>query len=323
MNWSMRTLGLALGLVVAAPQLAVAEDPWTVGVSNKQQDKANALYEEGNNLFAQDAHAPALDKYRAAVAIWNHPRIRFNLAVTLIRLDRPLEAAEELEQALRFGDKPFKKDLYQQALDYQKLLAGRVGYIEASCKQKGAQVLLDGKPWFACPGEQKMRVMAGEHAIIGELRDYVPDGPSKIVVAGGGVTKHQVKLKPLDSAVELRYPMPRWVPITIAITGGVIGLAGAATYLAGKDQMNEFNTNFREACPDGCAKDLSDNPALRDQRDGAVLKGNLGIGMIIGGGAVLVGGIVMTAVNRPKRILPKFEIAPTESGMAAATSWSF
>jgi hypothetical protein len=319
----VKTLIIALGLTLAAPQLAAAEDPWATGVPDAQQDQANAIYEEGNALFAQDAHAPALEKYRAAIALWDHPRIRFNLAVTLIRLDRPLEAAEELEQALRFGDKPFKKDLYQQALDYQRLLQGRVGYIEASCDHKGAQVLLDGKPWFACPGAQKVRVMAGEHALVGELRDFVPDGPSKIVVAGGGVSTHKVRLKPIASAVELRYPLPRWVPITLAITGGVVGLAGAGTYLAGKTQMSEFEDNFAIECPMGCAKDLSDNLPLREQRDSAELKGTLGVGMMITGGAVFVGGLVMIVVNRPKRILPSLEVAAGANGMAASTSWSF
>ena len=43
----------------------------------------------------------------------------------------------------------------------------------------------------------------------------------------------------------------------------------------------------------GCVKDLSDNPALRDQRDSAELKGTIGITMMVAGGAVAVGGFVM------------------------------
>ena len=59
--------------------------PWAMGVPQDVQDKAKALYEEGNTLFAQQAHAPALEKYKQAIALWEHPLIRFNMAVTEIR----------------------------------------------------------------------------------------------------------------------------------------------------------------------------------------------------------------------------------------------
>jgi len=77
--------------------------PWARDVPAAQQERARALFEDGNQLFAQQAHGPALDRYRAAVALWDHPMIRFNMAVTEIRLDRVLDAAEDLQAALRFG----------------------------------------------------------------------------------------------------------------------------------------------------------------------------------------------------------------------------
>lgn len=316
-------IGLIAGLIVVQARPAAADvKPWAVGVPEATQDKANAIFEEGNQLFAQQAHAPALEKYKAALALWDHPLIRFNLAVTLIRLDRPLEAADELEKALRFGDAPFKKDLYQQALDYQALLKGRVGYIEATCDQTGAAVLLDGKPWFACPGTQKIRVMAGEHALVGELRNFLTSS-QRIVVAGGATATEKVKLVPLESAVILKYPYRRWIPYTITGAGAAIGLGGLAVWLAGRSQMNDFEDNFARDCPMGCQKDLSDKPLLRDLRDSAELKGKIGISMMVAGGAVTVGGIVMAIINRPQRILPKIEVAPTAGGMAASTHWSF
>ena len=81
--------------------------------------QANALFAEGNQLFAQQAHAPALEKYKAAIALWDHPLIRFNMAVTEIRLDRILEAADDLDERCATATTPFTPELYQQALDYQ------------------------------------------------------------------------------------------------------------------------------------------------------------------------------------------------------------
>src|SRR5256885_1234001 len=125
---------------------------WMRGVSAEQQAQANALFAQANDLFAQQAHAPAVEKYRAALALWDHPLIHFNLAVTLIRLDRILEADDELERALRFGPEPFPAEQYGEALDYKALLDGRVGEIIAICDQPGVRVMVDGKPWFEGPG---------------------------------------------------------------------------------------------------------------------------------------------------------------------------
>ena len=80
----MKTLVVLLALAGTA----YADDPWAQGVPLANQKAANKLFAEANQLFAQQAHGPALEKYKAAIAIWDHPLIRFNMAVTEIRLDR-------------------------------------------------------------------------------------------------------------------------------------------------------------------------------------------------------------------------------------------
>src|ERR1700733_8189364 len=118
----MKQLVIAIVLILSTHR-AGAEPEWAKGVPAETQAQANKLFAEANQLFAQQAHAPALEKYRAAIALWDHPMIRYNMAVTLIRLDRILEAADNLEKALRFGQTPFSTpELYQQALDYQALV---------------------------------------------------------------------------------------------------------------------------------------------------------------------------------------------------------
>jgi hypothetical protein len=324
----------ALLLFLVAPAIAMADGaapapeppqakPWANGVPEATQKQASALYEEGNTLFAQQAHAPALEKYRAAVALWDHPLIQFNLAVTLIRLDRILEAAEHLEKALRYREAPYTRELFQQAQDYQRLVEGRVGFVEVSCAQAGAKVLIDGKRWFTCPGTQKMREMAGEHTLVGELDGFLTASQPLIVLGGTTVSK-KVELQRLETAVKLVYPHRPWIPWTIMLAGAATGLVGGGVWFAGRGQMKTFDENFASECTTtGCAKDLSDHLALRDQRDAARLKGTIGITMMIAGGAVMVGGIVMTAMNRPKRVLPNVEVIPGEGGVKAQVGWSF
>lgn len=309
-------------LVCMTSTNAWADESWEQGVPQDKRDRAQALFGEGNALFAQQAHQAALDKYKAAIALWDHPLIRFNIAVTEIRLDRILDAAIDLDAALRFGAEPFTPELYQQAVDYQKLVAGRVGTIEASCEEPGAQVLFDGKPWFACPGTQKQRVLTGEHVVVGEKRDYLTIS-RRIVVAGNATATTKLALLPLEDVVRVEYPTRRWLPWTMAGAGVAIALGGVGFWFAGRSQMDQFDADFETRCPMGCDLTLSTVPDLVRDRDSAELKGDIGVTMMIAGGAVAVGGAVWTILNRPRRVLPTTEIAPIHGGMTARVRWRF
>lgn len=308
----------------SADPVSTEPKPWAQGVPQNVQDEASALYEEGNTLFGLQAHQPALEKYKAALKLWDHPLIRFNLAVTEIRLDRIIEAADDLETSLRYGEKPFKKELYQSALDYQALIKGRVGYIEASCDQTGAKLILDGKPWFSCPGKKKLRVLAGEHTIVGEKQGFLSYS-DKFVVEGGGVAQQNAKLVPFDSAVVLKYKYRRWIPWTMVGMGVAVGLAGAGTWFLGKNQMDQFEADFTQQCQDGCEPGLtaSEHRALAAQRDSAVFKGQVGIGMMAVGGGVMVTGLILAIANRPTRVLPNVEVAPKAGGAITTVGWQF
>jgi hypothetical protein len=310
-------------VLMLAPRVAVADTPpWAQGVSKATQDKANALFAEANQLFAQRAHAPALEKYEQAIALWDHPLIRFNMAVTLIHLDRILEAADQLELALRYGEKPFDAEHYQQALDYQTLIAGRVGYIEASCTQPGAHVSLDGKPWFQCPGTQKQRVLSGEHVVGGDQPGFVASS-QHLFATGGAVTTARVALVSLDSAVVLHYPVQRWVPWSVGAAGAAVALAGLAVWLDGKDMLDNFNSNFATTCASGCPSNLAGQPYLESERSGAKLRGEIGVSMIAAGGAAAAAGVTWAIINKPHRELPAIEAAPTRGGATASVGWRF
>jgi hypothetical protein len=318
----IRTVCLAIGLAIAMPAHAETDEPWAVAVPTEQQDRANAVFAEGNLLFAQLAHAAALEKYKAALALWDHPMIRFNMAVTLVRLDRILEAADELERALRFGDKPFPPDLYEQARDYQALIKKQLGYIEIACPDPDTHILLDGKPWFDGPGTRTLRVTTGEHTIDAQRIGYLPYART-VVVAGGKTVTEQVKLVSIESAVTLRYRHPRWMPWAVAGTGAAIAAGGLVVSLAGRRQMDRFATRFGKECPGGCEADLDMYPELAEERDSAHLKGTIGVSLMVAGGAIAVGGIVWVVLNRPQRTLPRIEVAPTAGGMTAVADWRF
>jgi hypothetical protein len=298
------------------------EPPWAAGVAEADQERANALFSEGNQLFAQLAHAAALAKYRAAIAIWDHPMIRFNMAVTLVRLDRMLEAADELEQALRYDAAPFTPELYQQALDYQNLVTRQLGHIDVRCDLSGAQVLLDGKPWFVGPGTKRVRVTAGEHVLVAAREGYMTVS-RQLLVPGGKTASEQLTLVPIETAVVVEYRHPRWLPWTVAGVGAGVALGGLGVWMMGKNRLDDFKQEFLRECPTGCESDLRMHAELADMQDRALLEGKIGVSMMIAGGALTAGGVVWAVMNRPIRRLPKLEVAPTHGGAAARAGWSF
>jgi hypothetical protein len=238
-----------------------------------------------------------------------------------------LEAAENLEAALRFGPSPFTPQLYQQAVDYLTLVKGRVGTIDATCDQSDVNVLLDGKPWFTCPGRREQRVLAGEHLIVGMREGFVPD-TRRIFITGGAKASRRVTLVTIESAVRYEYSSPRWLPYAVAGVGVVVGASGAAFWVAGRREMDRFDADFAEACsmPRGCDADLDTTDGerlLRAQRDGARLHSQIGVSMIAAGSAIAIGGVVWVLLNRPKRILPELDVPPTRDGVTARISWQF
>src|SRR4051812_45471360 len=111
---------IAAGVVTwALLGVTLAEEPprpWAAGVTQENQTRAFALFKEGNSLFTNAQYTTANLKYREALILWAHPAIQFNLAVSLIQIDKAVEASEMLDSALRFGEAPLGRDLYQQGL---------------------------------------------------------------------------------------------------------------------------------------------------------------------------------------------------------------
>src|SRR5262244_2857874 len=144
-------LGLAFIATVAIARPARADDqPWAVGVTDAQKKQAQTLLDQGNQLILEKKYADALDKYKAAVAVWNHPAIRFNMVRCEIQLQRPVDASDDLAQALKFGAAPLERATYEEALSYQILLANQIGDLDIHCEQQGVKVTLDGQALLTC-----------------------------------------------------------------------------------------------------------------------------------------------------------------------------
>src|SRR5687767_3372068 len=173
----MRSIAWALGALLLTTAVARAQQakPWAEGVSEEQQRRALVLYEQGNAEFEESRYPQALVRYEEAITHWDHPAIRFNMAVCLINLTRPLDAYRSLESALRHGEEPIGASAYQQGLNYRKLLEGQLGTLTVKCDAPGAEVTLDGRKLFTAPGEVTELMLAGEHQLVASKQGFLTE----------------------------------------------------------------------------------------------------------------------------------------------------
>lgn len=312
-------LALVVGFVAFAATARAEPDerPWAAGVPAERQAEARRRYDEGNLLFEQEKYAQALTIYRRAVELWDHPAIRYNMAVALIHLDQPLAAYQNLASALRFGAEPLQADVYTQAITYRKLLLGQLARLKIECKEPGVEVSLDGERVFIGPGEEERVLTPGTHQIVAAKPAYITLTRAVTLGAGGAVDE---VLEPMPMPVlepqrtERRWST--WKPWTVLGASAAVALAGIPLQLAANGSMDDYEKQVATACPAGCARNAVP-AAARDAESRAHLENGLAIGLFAAGGAAVAAGVVMVLLNQPHAVeSARVSVVPTGHGAA-------
>ena len=301
--------------VIAFALPARADDPpWAVGVSEEHKTAAEKLLDAGNALFLDHKYADALEQYRQALAEWDHPAIRFNMVRCLIQIDRPVEASDELDQALRYGAAPLGDSLYAEALGYRKLLAGQIAELEVTCRQPGVELRLDGHPLGKCPTDEKRRVAPASHQVAGTLAGYMTKSID-IVTLGGRQSKVDIELVPIAQATTIVHRWKAWIPWTVFAVGFAIEGAGGLLELQASSNMNAYDrTVSRECTPTPCPPGQPDPKLL----DSARLENRIAIGVMTAGAATIAAGAVMLYLNRGRTVVPDVEPRPAGATIGVA-----
>ena len=304
-----------LGVLCGAARGESTPPPWSVGVSEAQKAQAGRLLERGNTLFLEKKYAEALTEYRAAVAAWDHPAIRFNIVRCLIQLDRPAEAAENLRSSLRYGSAPLEDAVYTEAIAYEKLLNKQVADLSIACKQRGVTVTLDGQRAVTCPGTVTQRLSPGKHQLLGTGGGLLPRATELVLVGG----------KP--QAVELVLaPMPKSTGVGARSLGkaALVGGGGLVVVASGLGlwAWRSYRAPFPGHCTDSPTggRPLCDATGA-DALDHARLVGNVAtVAGGVGVAAVVTGALVMWRYPRTERTVT---VTADGSGAGVALSGSF
>jgi hypothetical protein len=273
--------------------------PWAAGVSQANQQQALQLFHDGNLNLNDGLFAKAAEKYREALKHWDHPAIHYNLALAQMNLDQPIDAYNNMQASLKFGEPPLQsKDKFDHAREYMLLLEKEIATVQVSCDKPGAKVTVDGRLAFVAPGKFETQVLVGKHTFVAEKQGYTTHINAPYIGPG---EKFRIELK-LYTAEELtRYKRKwdaTWMPwvvvgagVAIAGAGGLLEMSASSSYSDYDKQVAACNMNNQGCTP---------TAALTDLRSSGDTKKSFGYVAYGVGAAAIIAGATLLYINRPE-----------------------
>jgi hypothetical protein len=285
------------------------DEPWDRQTSGEARQRAQALFTQALDKHQQLLLGEALELYEQALALWDSPRTRWNLALVLESLGQYLRAHEELERARRWGA-ALDPELLRKVDDRMRALeTERLAGIETHREEPLAWITLDGQPWPRDAGRRSKLVLPGEHYIAARKPGYLP--VTRPVYVKAGEQARVALLMDEDRFLERRR-WPSWKPWTV-IAAGVAGAAVGAELV-------------RRGFADRAAAKAMNLTSGSDLFRRAELENGFGIGAIAAGGTAIAVGVALAWLNQPRayraeaRAPSKIELTPLLSPQRAELS---
>lgn len=290
---------------VPASLEAGENQPWSLGITPKDQQAARTLFQEGNERLKESLFVEASRHYRQALQHWNHPAIHYNLALALLSLDQPVEVHEHLVAAIRHGPEPLDSNRFEHALDYKTLLEKQLAWVDVSCDQAGTTVTMDGQPLFVAPGRFQGLVRPGMHSLVALKKGHLTTEKS-LTLMPGKRERFALKVYTAAELTEYRRRWAAWIPWTVMGTGLAVATGGGLLHRQAGQRFNAFDTGIAD-----CGGCIPEPGLTRLRSQGDVLQ-KAAVAAYAVGGAALTTGAVMLYFNRTQPHLR----SPNESGQA-------
>src|SRR5262245_46162538 len=272
----------ATGVASAQPEAVDDNAPWARDVSPERREQARRLLEEGNALFVQSQHREALARYQEAVAAWDHPAIRYNMARALIALDRPVEAYENLQKALAYGAAPLKEQVYAEAQNYERLLRRQIAEMEVRCDQPDVRISVDGQEFLTCPGARTVLLAPGTHQVVAKRTGFLTLSRDVIVMPGPKASV-DVKLLTLAEATTTERRWAVWKPWAVVGGGAALGGLGFLLHLQAQSDLDQYGRDVATICGERSCDPDELPGATRDLERRARIENGVAVSAIVAG----------------------------------------
>jgi hypothetical protein len=172
--------------IVASSLVCIASTAAAQQPSDSDKGSAKALLQSGLKLFAAKDYLGALAVFKDAYARFPSGKILLNIGTTLLKLDRPAEAANAYQRYLDSPDAdPAKK---AETLRVLAELDKKVAVLELTVVPANAEIQLGTEEWRPASELERTRVMPGELTITARRSDYKPAARVVTASAGGTIT---------------------------------------------------------------------------------------------------------------------------------------
>lgn len=304
------------------------DKPWSKGISIEKRAAAKELFSKGNELFMQMLFARAAERYTAALGMWRHPAIYFNLGIAQLNLGKDVEARESLEMALKYGQEPLGEKAYQVAQSQLQEVERQLGRIRVICRTPGAEVTLDGAKLFVGAGSYEGWVKAKTHDLTAKRDGYQVEA-RQVNVSAGDLQEIDLSLFTLIQATDMRRRWSPWVPWGVIGVGGAIAASGGVLFMLASRNVDAFDTDFASlscAQTHGCSQAQLDNGPNQQLALGRRQQ-VMAQGAYILGGSLIATGVVLLYLNRPRLTegpmrapAKRLTVAPSISGEVLGVS---
>ena len=303
------TIGLSLVDVVGSEMVAVRDVPLSAKNVGKQlqpaikkfldeapTDRAKALFAEGNQHFNLNEYAQALELYKRAYRIKPLPAFLFNMAQCHRKLGHFQDAINSYQAYLSGVPDAPNKDMVDSLIAESK-----TGLADQQKRDQEKAVLN--------ADVEKKRLEAEKQ----KADDARKAKEAEAVAAAERAKAEQIRAAS-DKATYDKHPMRKWMIATSIVSAGVIG-AGAYFGIQSKKAQDSFDS---AGCGDPTATMLltmSQYNKCTSDRSTGQKDATLANALFIGGGAALLGSIIIFAidpgnVSRPESPTSALRITP-------------
>ena len=295
--------------------LAVLMSVFVAGAANAQpidEVKGKELAGEAMGHYREGEFEQALELFKQAKAIYPAGQVLRMTGYTLVAMERWLEAAEAIEEALVAKYKPLLPRDAEHAEDNLKEALSHIVQVEVVSNVAGATVSVNGGPNEQLP--TKLKLEPGTHTFEVSADEHDSAEAEKDLEAGQKVTI-ELDPTPLDSgdSEPIVPPPPKpepepdeadeggygWFPgqgavgLTMGGVGLALGVAGLVTGVYGlnlesavQENIDAHNQNFDPSCTQNselCRNDIAlinaDGESAASARDTGMALGLAGAGL--------------------------------------------